>query len=92
MPSQLTITAKGQITLRQAVLAHLSAKPGQKVEVAFLPGGRVELRSTAAAPSLARLRGVLHRPGRRPVSLEDMQAAIEQGGGEQGGDEQGGDA
>ena len=79
MPLHLTITAKGQVTLRQAVLAHLSTAPGQKVEVALLPNGRVELRAADAAPAIARLRGALRRPGRRPVSLAEMQEAIERG-------------
>lgn len=82
MSLQLTITTKGQVTLRQAVLAHLSAKPGQKIAVALLPDGRVELRAADAAPGIARLRGALHRPGRRPVSLAEMQDAIERGAGE----------
>lgn len=82
MSLQLTITTKGQVTLRQAVLAHLSTKPGQKVEVALLPNGRVQLRAAEAAPAIARLRGTLHRPGQRPVSLTEMQDAIERGAGE----------
>ncbi|MBW4092740.1 MAG: AbrB/MazE/SpoVT family DNA-binding domain-containing protein [Proteobacteria bacterium] len=82
MSLQLTVTTKGQVTLRQAVLAHLATKPGQKVEVALLPNGRVELRAAEAAPAIARLRGALHRPGRRPVSLAEMQDAIERGTGE----------
>jgi hypothetical protein len=80
MRTELTITAKGQVTLRQAVLAHLNARPGQKVEVSFLPNGRVELRAADAAPGIARLRGALRRPGRRAVSLAEMQEAIERGG------------
>lgn len=80
MSLQLTVTSKGQVTLRHTVLAHLSTKPGQKIEVALLPNGRVELRAADTAPAIARLRGVLRRPGRRPVSLAEMQEAIERGG------------
>ncbi len=79
MALQLTITAKGQVTLRQSVLEHLGIKPGHKVGVALLPDGRVELRAADAAPSVTRVRGALHRNRKRPVSLEEMQEAIERG-------------
>lgn len=36
----LTVTAKGQITLRQELLRHLNVSPGQKVAVEKLPDGR----------------------------------------------------
>jgi len=80
MPLQLTVTAKGQVTLREAVLDHLGAGAGQKVLVSLLPEGRVELRSADSAPAIGRLRGALRRAGQRPVSLANMQEAIEQGG------------
>ena len=81
MSLELTITAKGQVTLRQAVLDHLRVRPGQKVGVSLLPDGRVELRAAETAASIARLRGALRRPRHRPVSLAEMQDAIERGGG-----------
>jgi bifunctional DNA-binding transcriptional regulator/antitoxin component of YhaV-PrlF toxin-antitoxin module len=80
MSLRLTVTTKGQITLRQPVLRHLSTRPGQKLDVALLPDGRVELRAADAVPPIARLRGALHRPGRRPVSLAEMEEAIARGG------------
>lgn len=79
MGIQLTVTAKGQVTLRQSVLEHLNVRPGQKVDVSLLPDGRVEMRAGDGAPSIMRLRGALHRRGRRPVSLAEMQEAIERG-------------
>ena len=79
MTLELTITAKGQITLRQAVLNHLGIRSGNKVRVSLLPDGRVELSSAAAASDLSGLRGALRRPGQRPVSLREMQDAIEAG-------------
>ena len=82
MPLQLTVTAKGQVTLRQAVLDHLHIRPGQKVRVSFLPDGRVELRAADASANIATLRGALRRPAQRLVSLAEMQEAIERGAGE----------
>ena len=37
----LTVTAKGQVTLRQELLRHLGVKPGEQIEVSALPGGRI---------------------------------------------------
>ena len=82
MTLELTITAKGQVTLRQAVLEHLGLKAGDKVGVAILPDGRVELSATSGKPDITGLRGILRRPGRKPVSLREMQDAIERGPGE----------
>ncbi|MBC7636782.1 MAG: AbrB/MazE/SpoVT family DNA-binding domain-containing protein, partial [Acetobacteraceae bacterium] len=35
----LTITAKGQVTLRKDVLAHLGLRPGDKLVIDKLPDG-----------------------------------------------------
>ncbi|HWE05324.1 MAG TPA: AbrB/MazE/SpoVT family DNA-binding domain-containing protein [Rhizomicrobium sp.] len=78
--SELTITAKGQVTLKRAVLEHLGIGPGGKVRVSLLPGGRVTLAPAAAAADIRQLRGALRRRVRRAVSLEQMQKAIESGG------------
>jgi bifunctional DNA-binding transcriptional regulator/antitoxin component of YhaV-PrlF toxin-antitoxin module len=79
MSLELTVTAKGQITLRQSVLEHLHVRPGDKVNVALLPDGKVEMRAASAGHDPSRARGMLWRPGQRPVSLEEMQDAIERG-------------
>ena len=77
MALELTITAKGQITLRRAVLDHLGVEPGAKVNVSLLENGRIELVAAMARDDIKSLRGALRRPGQRPVSLEEMQEAIE---------------
>jgi len=81
MPIRLAITAKGQVTLPKAVLEHLGAKPSQQLCATFLPDGRVELRAAGAAPSVTRARGALHRERTEPVSLAEMQNAIERSAG-----------
>jgi hypothetical protein len=80
MALELTVTAKGQVTLRRAVLDHLGVVPGAKVSVSLLENGRVELAAAAARDDIKSLRGALQRPRQRPVSLEEMQEAIEAGG------------
>jgi len=45
----LTVTAKGQVTLRKDVLQHMGVRPGEKIVVDKLPDG--ELTARAAKPS-----------------------------------------
>jgi len=40
-----TVAAKGRVTLRKDVLAHLGLRPGQRVAVEKLPDGRPEVRA-----------------------------------------------
>lgn len=79
MAVELKVTAKGQVTLRKAVLQHLGVKPGDRISVSMQRDGRVELAPAEARRDIAALRGILHRPGQGPVSIEDMQVAIEEG-------------
>ena len=79
MALELTVTAKGQVTLRRAVLDHLGVTPGAKVSVSLLENGRIELVAAAVRDDIKSLRGALRRPGQRPVSLEEMQEVIEAG-------------
>lgn len=48
--ASLSVTMKGQITLKRDLLAHLGIKPGERIELDKLPGG--ELRVKAACPGL----------------------------------------
>ncbi len=48
--ASLTVTMKGQVTLKRELLQHLGIKPGERVEFDKLPGG--ELRVRAARPAV----------------------------------------
>jgi bifunctional DNA-binding transcriptional regulator/antitoxin component of YhaV-PrlF toxin-antitoxin module len=43
--STLTVTAKGQVTLRKDILQHLGVRPGEKISVEKLPDGRLAMRA-----------------------------------------------
>ncbi len=72
--ASLTVTAKGQVTLRRDLLQHLGIKPGERVDFEKLPGG--ELRVRAALPTgtiddfLRSLEGKVKR--KKPLSIEDI--------------------
>ena len=40
----LTVTSKGQVTLRKELLQHLGVEPGDKLEIEVLPSRRISLR------------------------------------------------
>ena len=79
MALELTVTAKGQVTLRRGVLDHLGVKAGERVRVSLLPDGRVEFAAASEGIDIRDLRGMLRRPGQRVISLQEMQDAIEAG-------------
>ena len=49
----LTITAKGQLTLKQELLKHLGVSPGEKIEADKLPEGRIVVRAAAQHGKIA---------------------------------------
>lgn len=45
MATRLTVTAKGQVTLRRELLRHLGLSTGDRIIVDLLPDGRAEIRA-----------------------------------------------
>jgi AbrB family looped-hinge helix DNA binding protein len=72
MGTTLTVTAKGQVTLRKEVLRHLGVKPGEKVVVDFLPAGRVELRAATSPASIPAFIGCLRHRAAKPLSTKEI--------------------
>ena len=70
MAITLTVTSKGQITLRKEVLAHLGARPGDKLDVDLLADGRMQLRPKRGTP-IAAIFGMLVKPA-VPLSIEEL--------------------
>ena len=68
----LTVTAKGQVTLRKDVLQHLGIRPGEKISVDKLPDGRLEVRAARQGGDISAAFGVLKRPGQRRLSIEEI--------------------
>ncbi|HWB49380.1 MAG TPA: AbrB/MazE/SpoVT family DNA-binding domain-containing protein [Stellaceae bacterium] len=79
MTTTLTVTAKGQVTLRKELLAHLGVAPGEKIEVDVLPNGRAELRAAKKTASIEDSFGLLYRPGTKALTIEEINEAIEKG-------------
>lgn len=76
MPSA-KLTSKGQITLPKPVREKLHLRPGDRVD--FVIDGTGEIRVRTSRGDVRDLKGLLHRPGRKPVTLEQMDAAVARG-------------
>ena len=78
MSITLTVTAKGQITLRKEVLEHLGARVGDKVDVDLVSDGRLQLRAKHGTPVSA-VFGLLAQPGTPTPSIEELSEAAAAG-------------
>lgn len=78
MPITLTVTAKGQITLRKEVLEHLGVRPGDKVNADLLKDGRLQVRAKRGK-SVTAVFGMLAKPGQPRRSIEDLNEAAAAG-------------
>jgi len=71
MVATLTITAKGQITLRKEILAHLGAKPGDRLVVEMLQGGKLHVQPKRGRPASS-IVGLLARPDSKHLSIGEI--------------------
>ncbi len=69
-----TITSKGQVTLPRQVRADLGVSAGDRIDFIRLDDGNYAI--VPASHSIRSLKGVIRWSG-KPVSLEEMEAAIE---------------
>lgn len=76
MPT-LTVTSKGQITLRKELLRHLNVQPGQQVTVDKLANGVLALH-VKSAQDLQGFVGCLPSPA-KPLSIDEMNAVAAEG-------------
>ena len=73
--AKLTVTSKGQVTLRRSVLEHLGARPGDVLEVDLLPGGRAEVRAAPKGDLTAFFNSFPNYKG-PSLTIEDMNEII----------------
>lgn len=73
----LTVTAKGQITLKQELLRHLNVAPGQKVTVEKLPDGRLALGPMRKTGSIQAFHGCLASAGNPRLTIAQIKRITE---------------
>jgi antitoxin PrlF len=73
MPSA-TMTSRGQVTIPRPIRQILKVQAGDRLDFLVDDQGQVLLR--AGGTDITELRGLLHRRGRRPANIKEMNAAI----------------
>lgn len=70
----LTITAKGQITLKRDLLKHLGVGPGEKIQADKLRDGRIVVRAVSPNGMIADFIGCLSKEAWPKLTIEEMNA------------------
>jgi AbrB family looped-hinge helix DNA binding protein len=71
----LTVTARGQVTFRKDVLQHLGIRPGEKIELHKLPGGKIALTAARPKGTIDKFIGLLAGRTKKIATLEEIQEA-----------------
>ncbi len=76
----LSVTAKGQITLKRDLLQHIGIQQGQRVEVVKLPDGELRIKAKQQTQPISSVFGLLKdRTAGTVVSIEEMNQAVAAG-------------
>ncbi|GGA97486.1 hypothetical protein GCM10011491_27200 [Brucella endophytica] len=77
----LTVTAKGQVTLKRDLLRHLGIEPGERIEVEALPGGELRVRAARPTGKIENVFGFLadKRKSKRAMTIDEMNEIIAAG-------------
>ena len=76
----LTVTARGQVTLKKDVLQHLGIKPGDKIEIDLLRDSKGMLKAAQLPTgSIDSFIGLLAGRTAKVASLEEMDEAAAKG-------------
>lgn len=73
------LTTKGQLVIPKPIRKHLDIHPGDMIDFVVQDDGEVLVRPAVA--DVRDLKGLLHRPGGRAVSVDEMNRAIRTRGG-----------
>ena len=70
MPTDATLTSKGQTTIPKEIRDSLHMKAGDRMTFTLMPDATVVMRVKSG--SLAKLAGTLHKKGRKPLPVEQL--------------------
>lgn len=75
----LTVTSRGQVTLRKEVLQHLGIQPGQKIELELMPGGQGVIKAAKSTGTMASFVGLLAGRSKKVATLDEINDAAASG-------------
>lgn len=77
MSTSLTITAKGQVTLKKEILEHLGVAPGEKIVVDKLPDGKLHVRA-APTGKISDVFGMIKPKDGKRLSIREIKKITEE--------------
>ena len=72
--SLATLTSKWQMVIPKPIRDHLGVRPGDLVDFVIQKDGKVIVRP--AVLDVKQLKGALAKPGRKPVSVDQMKQIV----------------
>jgi len=75
----LTVTAKGQVTLRKDVLRHLGVQPGEKIVVDKLPNGQLKVRAARQTGHISKFFGSLQKDDGICLTIDEINEVAAKG-------------
>lgn len=73
--ASLTVTAKGQVTLKRDLLKHLGVEPGERIDIEKLPGGELRIRAAQPTGSIDGFLGLLAGKTSKVATIDEMNDA-----------------
>lgn len=70
MPTDATLTSKGQTTIPKEIRDRLGMKPGDRMTFTLMPDATVVMR--VKTKSVTALAGILQKKGRKPVAVDRL--------------------
>ena len=73
--ASLTVTVKGQVTLKRDLLQHLGVKPGERIDIEKLPNGELRIKAAQPTGSIDGFLGLLAGKTRKVATVEELNEA-----------------
>ncbi len=73
--ASLTVTTKGQVTLKRDLLQHLGVEPGERIDIEKLPNGELRVRAAQPIGSIDGFIGLLAGKTRKVATIEELNEA-----------------
>jgi bifunctional DNA-binding transcriptional regulator/antitoxin component of YhaV-PrlF toxin-antitoxin module len=77
--STLTVTAKGQVTLRKDLLKHIGVQPGEKIAVDKLPDGRIAMKAARPTGKISDVFDLFKKRNGPSLSIEQINKVAARG-------------
>lgn len=76
---KVRVGEQGQVTLPRAILRHLGIRPGERIELSFLPNAQMLLRKARSSGSIDDFIGLLKGKRKKIASLKEIHEATLRG-------------